>query len=76
VVASDLPGVRQPIRMTGMGRVVPIGDSDALARGLLETLNGQVARTATPGTLEMFHPHHIAEKYENLFAKLAAKAPA
>ena len=76
VVASDLPGVRQPIRMTGMGRVVPIGDSDALARGLLETLECQVSRTATPGTLEMFHPHHIAEKYENLFAKLAAKAPA
>ena len=30
-VASDLPGVRQPVRMTGMGRVVPVGDAPALA---------------------------------------------
>jgi hypothetical protein len=30
-IASDLPGVRRPPRMTGMGEVVPIGDSSALA---------------------------------------------
>ena len=27
VVASDLPGVRQPVRMTGMGEIAPIGDA-------------------------------------------------
>ena len=35
-VASDLPGVRQPARMTGMGEVVPIGDSKALAGAILQ----------------------------------------
>jgi glycosyltransferase involved in cell wall biosynthesis len=30
-IASNLPGVRQPPRMTGMGEVTPIGDSNALA---------------------------------------------
>jgi len=30
-IASNLPGVRQPPRMTGMGEVTPIGDSTALA---------------------------------------------
>ena len=31
VVASDIPGVRQPTRMTGMGKTVPPGDPAALA---------------------------------------------
>lgn len=30
-IASALPGVRQPVLATGMGEVVPIGDSSALA---------------------------------------------
>lgn len=35
VVASNLPGVRQPVTMTGMGRVVAIGDTPALVEGLI-----------------------------------------
>src|SRR5215212_5474235 len=35
VVASDLPGVREPVRLTGMGRIVPVADAGALARALL-----------------------------------------
>lgn len=31
VVASDLPGVREPVRWTGMGEVVPVADARALA---------------------------------------------
>ena len=31
VVASDLPGVRQPVRSTGMGIVVPVADGSAIA---------------------------------------------
>ncbi len=38
VVASNLPGVRQPTRMTGMGEVAPIGDSEGLARQILKVL--------------------------------------
>jgi glycosyltransferase involved in cell wall biosynthesis len=34
-VASNLPGVRVPPRLTGMGEVVPIGDSKALAKAIL-----------------------------------------
>lgn len=37
-VASDLPGVRQPVRLTGMGAIAPIGDAAGLARRLLEVL--------------------------------------
>ena len=37
-VASDLPGVRQPVRMTGMGRVVPVADGAGLAEGVIDVL--------------------------------------
>jgi glycosyltransferase involved in cell wall biosynthesis len=34
-VASALPGVRRPVQMHNMGKVVPIGDSSALADALI-----------------------------------------
>jgi glycosyltransferase involved in cell wall biosynthesis len=37
-VASDLPGVRQPVRLTGMGEIAPIGDPAGLARSILRVL--------------------------------------
>ncbi|MEA2515057.1 MAG: hypothetical protein QOJ59_4546 [Thermomicrobiales bacterium] len=38
VVASDLPGVREPIRVTGMGTTVPPRDEPALARALIDVI--------------------------------------
>jgi len=35
-IASNLPGVRVPPRLTGMGEVVPIGDADALADAIIK----------------------------------------
>jgi glycosyltransferase involved in cell wall biosynthesis len=38
VVASNLPGVRQPARMTGMGEIAQVGDAEDLARQILKVL--------------------------------------
>jgi glycosyltransferase involved in cell wall biosynthesis len=38
VVASNLPGVRQPARMTGMGEIAKVGDAEDLARQILKVL--------------------------------------
>jgi glycosyltransferase involved in cell wall biosynthesis len=38
-VASDLPGVRQPVLQTGMGEVVPIGDPEGLASAILRVID-------------------------------------
>jgi glycosyltransferase involved in cell wall biosynthesis len=38
VVATNLPGVRQPVTMTGMGEVVAIADSASLAVGIEQVL--------------------------------------
>jgi glycosyltransferase involved in cell wall biosynthesis len=37
-IASDLPGVRQPVLQTGMGEIVPVGDSRALAEAILRVV--------------------------------------
>jgi len=40
-IASDLPGVRRPALQTGMGEVVPIGDSRALAEAILRVVSNR-----------------------------------
>jgi glycosyltransferase involved in cell wall biosynthesis len=41
VVASDLPGVREPVRITGMGRVVPPRDEKELASALIDVIKNR-----------------------------------
>jgi glycosyltransferase involved in cell wall biosynthesis len=42
-VASNLPGVRQPVLQTGMGEIAPIGDPDGLAEAILKVLDNPEA---------------------------------
>jgi glycosyltransferase involved in cell wall biosynthesis len=39
VIASDLPGVREAIRVTGMGRITPPRDPDKLAETIVDVIN-------------------------------------
>jgi len=71
VVASDLPGVRQPVRMTGMGQIVPPGDSDRLADALIATIRQGTDFKAQAGPVrQRFHTDAAAETYEKLFHEL------
>ncbi len=77
-VASDLPGVRQPPRLTGMGEVVPIGDPNALAEAILRII-GQREQYIRPRHLieEAFSLERTVGSYEALFETLMAEqAPA
>jgi glycosyltransferase involved in cell wall biosynthesis len=70
-VASSLPGVRQPIYTTGMGKVVPIGDHQALAEAILDILAHSDLYRAAPGEIgNRFAPDTIAARYEALFERL------
>lgn len=70
-VASSLPGVRQPVRMTGMGQVVPIGDSAALAKSILEIVGSPGKYCGNPVEIaRQFSPDSIAAEYEKLFSRL------
>jgi len=71
VVASDLPGVRQPVRMHHMGKIVPIGDSSAIALALIEILSEREKYRCDTTTLaKLYDPDSVAAEYEKLFEEL------
>lgn len=74
VVASDLPGVREPVALTGMGLLVPPADPKALAQALLAVLRQPARFQGRRETLGVFSPHRVAERYAELFARLLMPA--
>jgi len=72
-VPSALPGVRQPVRMHGMGRISQIGDPASLAESILGVLDDP-QRFAYRGNIEAikksYDPDSIAQEYEKLFERL------
>jgi len=70
-VASDLPGVRQPVLTTGMGKIIPIGDAQALAHAILEIQErGEKFHGDAAAIAQRFTPDSIAREYEALFEEL------
>jgi glycosyltransferase involved in cell wall biosynthesis len=77
VVASALPGVRQPVRSTGMGRLVPPRDGRALAEALLEVLDHPEAYSKPTQDLHaVYSPDAVAAQYEQHFLELQAQLAA
>jgi glycosyltransferase involved in cell wall biosynthesis len=75
-VASDLPGVRQPVRMTGMGRVVPVASGLGLAEGVIDVLRRRAEIVRPRNEIEaIFSLDRTVSAYEELFARLMARAP-
>jgi len=71
VVASDIPGVRQPVKMTGMGVVVTPANAHALAQGINAVLDHpERYHGDVDAVKDRFSPHHIAEQYEAVFRQL------
>jgi glycosyltransferase involved in cell wall biosynthesis len=70
-IASALPGVRQPVHQTGMGEVVPIGDSEALASAILRVIELR-ERYVRPREeiAAKFSTEKTVMEYEQLFASL------
>lgn len=70
VVASDLPGVRVPVQMTGMGRIVPRANAEALAQAIIEILDHPDQYRRDPSEIiRLSSPEHVAEEYEKVFMK-------
>jgi glycosyltransferase involved in cell wall biosynthesis len=70
-VASDLPGVRRPVQMHAMGKVIPIGDSSALANAVLEILASKKEYHCDVENLKhLYDPGTVATEYEALFNRL------
>jgi glycosyltransferase involved in cell wall biosynthesis len=71
VIASDLPGVRQPVRTTGMGMIVPPADPEALAEALIRILDQPNGYHGDAEAIaRRFAPDAVAAEYERLFERL------
>jgi glycosyltransferase involved in cell wall biosynthesis len=75
VVATNLPGVRQPVTMTGMGEIVPIADAHGLAEGLLKVLR-EPGKYVKPRSeiFRIFELTRTVDEYERLFREKRASA--
>ena len=72
-VASNLPGVRQPVRMTGMGEISEIGDARDLARQILRVLESPAAyRKERAAIRRTFDLDRTVSEYETLYRRIAA----
>ncbi len=72
VVASDLPGVRQPVLTTGMGLLIPRNHSEELARGINTILDQpEKYHRGNEAIHQLYAPETIASEYEELFEELS-----
>lgn len=73
VVASNLPGVRQPVLNTRMGRVVPVADAGALADAINDILDNPQHYHSDPQRIaQEYDPQRIAALYEDAFAAITS----
>jgi len=73
VVASETPGVREPVRVTGMGKLVPPRDADALAAAIIDVVGDKDRYRGKPAELErIFGLGQAVDFYESLFGRLIA----
>ena len=72
VVASDIAGAREPVGLTGMGRLVRPGDRAALAEALVEVASQPERFTRSRDAVRaVFDPERSVCEYEALLGALA-----
>ncbi len=72
IVASDLPGVRQPVLKTGMGRIVPLRDGEVLAAAIVDVLREKKGgKFSIPNDyIGEFSQEKVALRYLEAFERL------
>jgi len=71
-VVTDIPGLRVPVQLTGMGRLVRPQDERALAEGLLEVLQDRQHYIRSRDDIAaLFDLERTIDTYEELFQSLA-----
>ncbi len=77
VVMTDTPGGRVPVQLTGMGKIVPCGDWQALGEGIVEVLRDRDRFVRPVSEIERhFSVEETISRYEQLFQKHAASVAA
>jgi glycosyltransferase involved in cell wall biosynthesis len=74
VVATNIPGAREVIKVTGMGKLVTPRDPRALADGLIEVLVHRAAYVKSYAEIRsVFNTERTLDAYEALFESLVNK---
>lgn len=72
-IGSNIPGVRCPVRETGMGLIVPPRDANALADSIIEILDHPERYAGDPAAVRsQFSTEAVAVKYAAIFQELIA----
>ncbi len=75
VVASTLPGVREPVSVTGMGELAPPGDGTALAQAIARVLRDRQRYVRPRESIEsIFDIDKTLTFYEDLYRQLTSEA--
>jgi glycosyltransferase involved in cell wall biosynthesis len=70
-IASNLPGVRQPVITHKMGKIIPIGDAAALAQAVIDIVSNPSAYQGDQAAIrDRYLPDSIAAEYETLFNEM------
>ena len=73
-IASALPGVRQPVYQTGMGEVVPIGDSAGLGDAIVRVIRNRDQYVKPREEIAArYNTERTAIEYEKLFEELRGR---
>jgi glycosyltransferase involved in cell wall biosynthesis len=71
LVTTDIPGAREVLKATGMGKLVQPGDPIALADGFAEVLrNPELYRPTRDGVRAVFNTERTLAAYEDLMKRL------
>lgn len=76
VVASDIPGARVAVQLTGMGLVVEPRSPSALAAGIKEVLRNPALYVRSRKEIQtIFDPSESVDRYEALMSHLVRRRP-
>lgn len=68
VVTCDLPGVRQPVLVTGMGEVAAVADTESLIEAVTKVLSNRTRYTRPRAEIERIYDLDLTVRsYESLF---------
>jgi glycosyltransferase involved in cell wall biosynthesis len=77
LVTTDIPGAREVVQVTGMGRLAPPRDSEGLGRGIVEVLSDRARFVRPPADIRrIFDREKSVSEYEDLFRRLTPGAAA
>lgn len=70
LVTTDIPGAREVIKVTGMGRLATPNDATSLAAAVVASLRSPQARPSRAEVIAAFDPEVAIDRYEELLERV------